>query len=177
MTGKTIWITGLSGAGKSTTAVIVVEKLRALGEPVVFLDGDELRAVFGSQGVTSASMTREGRQELAMRYARLCKMLSDQGLTIVIATISLMHDIHAWNRENLTNYLEVFLDVPVDELRKRDPKGIYARFDRGETADVAGLDLAVDYPDAPDLHLRWDEGRSPQAAAELISEAVRRISG
>lgn len=172
MSGKTIWITGLSGAGKSTTAVIVVEKLREAGEPVVFLDGDELRAVFGSQGVTGASMTREGRQELAMRYARLCRMLSEQGLTVVIATISLMQDIHVWNRANLTSYLEVFLDVPVNELRKRDPKGIYDRYERGETRDVAGLDLAVDYPVAPDVHIRWEEGLSADDAAVRITEAA-----
>jgi adenylylsulfate kinase-like enzyme len=172
MSGKTIWITGLSGAGKSTTAVIVVEKLRKAGEPVVFLDGDELRAVFGNQGVTGASMTREGREELAMRYARLCKMLSDQGLTVVIATISLMHSIHAWNRENLTNYLEVFLDVPVDELRRRDPKGIYDRFDRGETNNVSGLDLAVDYPENPDLRLSWGDGLSADEASDRICEAA-----
>lgn len=172
MTGKTIWITGLSGAGKSTTAAIVVEELRKAGQSVVFLDGDELRAVFGSQGVTQASMTGDGRRDLAMRYARLCKMLSEQGLTVVIATISLMQDIHAWNRDNLSNYLEVFLDVPVEELRKRDPKGIYARFDRGETADVAGLDLAVDYPATPDVHIRWSDGLNPSEAAALISKAA-----
>lgn len=177
MSGKTIWITGLSGAGKSTTAVIVAEKLRAAGEPVVFLDGDELRAVFGSQGVTGASMTREGRQELAMRYARLCRMLSDQGLTVVIATISLMQDIHAWNRSNLDSYLEVFLDVPVEELRRRDPKGIYQRFDRGETSDVAGLDLVVDYPASPDLHLTWGEGLSAEDAADRIASAALALKG
>lgn len=157
-TGRTIWITGLSGAGKSTLAGPVADGLRQSGEIVVLLDGDELRAVFGPTATSAASHTRAARLDLALRYGRLCGMLSNQGLTVVIATISLYREVQEWNRQNLPGYTEIFLDVPLAELRRRDPKGIYRRFDAGEITDVSGLDVAVDYPTAPDLHLRWDSG-------------------
>ncbi|WP_417513119.1 adenylyl-sulfate kinase [Minwuia sp.] len=172
MDSGTIWITGLSGAGKTTTARLVVDRLRGEGRSVIFLDGDELRAVFGSDSVSGASLERDGRLALAMRYARLCRMLSAQGQLVVIATISLFREVHAWNRENLSGYLEVFLDVPVDELRRRDPKGIYGAYDRGEARNVSGLDVPIDAPSGPDMTFGWDDRLDAETVAARICERV-----
>ena len=150
LSGGVIWITGLSGSGKSTLAFELVRTLREGGESVVALDGDELREVFGLSSTNVKSHGREGRLDLAMQYARLCFMLSRQGLTVVIATISLFREVHAWNRSNLHNYFEVYLKVPIEELRGRDPKGIYKQFDAGELKNVVGLDLSYDEPEVPD---------------------------
>ena len=137
--GRVIWITGLSGAGKSTLAHELVARLRASGDVVVILDGDELREVFGAVSVNLKYHSREARLALAIQYAHMCRILAQQGLTVVIATISLFKKVHVWNRANLPGYFEVYLKVPVEELRRRDPKGIYRRFDAGELSDVAGL--------------------------------------
>lgn len=166
--GRTIWITGLSGAGKSTLAAPVAAALRAAGDQVVLLDGDELRAIFGASATAAQSHERAARLDLALRYSRLCQMLSAQGLTVVIATISLFREVQDWNRKNLPGYVEVFLDVPLDELRRRDPKGIYRRYDAGEISDVSGLDVLVDYPAAPDLHLAWQADRSVEVLAREV---------
>ena len=101
---RTIWITGLSGAGKSTLGIEVVKLLRSNGEPVVYLDGDQLREVFSAVNLTEKNHSREGRLSLAMQYSRLCDVISKQGLTVVIATISMFKEIHDWNRKNLSNY-------------------------------------------------------------------------
>lgn len=170
--GRTIWITGLSGAGKSTLAAPVAAALRVAGDQVVLLDGDELRAIFGSSATVAQSHERAARQDLALRYSRLCQMLSAQGLTVVIATISLFREVQDWNRENLPGYVEVFLDVPLDELRRRDPKGIYRRYDAGEISDVSGLDVLVDYPAAPDLHLAWQADRSVEMLAREVLDRL-----
>jgi adenylylsulfate kinase-like enzyme len=146
----TIWITGLSGAGKSSLAREVVTRLRAAGNVVVQLDGDELREVFGAVAANSQNHGRDGRLALAMQYSKLCRVIASQGLTVVIATISLFREVHVWNRENLPGYFEVYLKVPVDELRRRDPKGIYHRYDAGLLSNVAGLDLPIDEPEAAD---------------------------
>jgi cytidine diphosphoramidate kinase len=164
--GRVVWITGLSGAGKSTLAEGLVPRLRAAGEPVVMLDGDALREVFGA--VDAQHHGREARLSLALRYAQLCKTLADQGVTVVIATISLFKEVHAWNRQHLPGYVEVLLDVPLSELRRRDPKGIYRRFDAGELHSVAGLDLAVDLPTAPHLHLQHDPERPVGALVDTV---------
>ena len=85
--------------------------------------------------------------------ARLCKLLADQGQTVVIATISLFHEVHAWNRAHLPGYLEVFLDVPESARRNRDPKGLHAAADQGRMTQMAGRDTTIDLPEAPHLTL------------------------
>lgn len=167
--GAVIWITGLSGAGKSTLAVEVTRRLRAMGKTVVILDGDELREVFGAAATVGPTHDRVTRLSLAMQYAHLCRVIAEQGFTVVIATISLFKEVHAWNRENLPRYFEVFLNVPVEELRRRDPKGIYRRFDAGELTNVAGLDLAIDEPESANLVFEFEPNDSvSQFATRLI---------
>ena len=166
---RTIWITGLSGAGKSTLAQELATRLRVRGEAVVLLDGDELREVFGATAANADNHGRAGRLGLAFQYAHLCRVIASQGLTVVIATISLFREIHAWNRAHLPGYFEVYLRVPLEELRRRDPKGIYRRFDAGELADVAGLDLPIDEPTLADHVVDFDAARPPVATvAELL---------
>lgn len=170
---RVIWITGLSGAGKSTLAQEVAEWLRADGQAVVMLDGDELREVFGAASVNSQNYGREKRLALAMQYSHLCHILVRQGLTVVIATISLFREVHTWNRTHLPGYFEVYLKVPIDELRRRDPKGIYRRFDASEVTDVAGLDLTIDEPVAADWVAEFDPGRS---VAALRDDVIGRLN-
>lgn len=164
--GRVVWITGLSGAGKSTLAAVLAGRLREAGEAVVVLDGDELREVFGAVAANARNHGREGRLALAMQYAHLCRVIAAQGLTVVIATISLFREVHAWNRAHLPGYFEVYLKVPVEELRRRDPKGIYRRFDAGELTHVAGLDLPVDEPEAADWVVEFVPGCPVAALAE-----------
>jgi len=163
-----IWITGLSGAGKTTLANELVRRLREQGEPVIMLDGDELREVFGAAAANAQNHGREGRLALAMQYAHLCRIIAAQGVTVVIATISLFREVHEWNRANLPGYFEVYLKVPVEELRRRDPKGIYHRFDAGELTHVAGLDLPIDEPEAADWTVEFVPERPVGVLAEIF---------
>jgi len=174
VSGWIIWITGLSGAGKSTLAREVVNRLRVRGSAVVMLDGDELREVFGAAAANVQNHGREGRLALAFQYAHLCRVIAGQGFTVVIATISLLSEIHAWNRANLPGYFEVYLKVPVEELRRRDPKGIYRRFDAGKISDVAGLDLPIDEPEAADYVVKFDPSKPMNAVADDLMEALTR---
>jgi adenylylsulfate kinase-like enzyme/phosphohistidine swiveling domain-containing protein len=147
--GRVFWITGLSGAGKTTLGRELTSRLRAAGRPVTFLDGDALRSVIAENLGHSA----EDRRRSAMRNARLCRLLAEQGVDVVCATISLFHEVQRWNRENIPGYREIYLRVPIDELRRRDSKGIYAGAQRGDARDVVGLDLPAEAPETPDLVL------------------------
>ncbi len=168
VSGRVLWITGLSGAGKSTLAKEVVLLLRAYPNPVVMLDGDELREVLGAVAANAQNHGREGRLALAMQYARLCRVIAAQGFTVVIATVSLFREVHDWNRANLPGYFEVYLKVPLEELRRRDPKGIYRGFDAGAVTNVAGLDLSIEEPDAANWVVEFEPGRSVAAVAEEL---------
>src|SRR5277367_4291014 len=147
--GRVFWITGLSGAGKTTVGRELERRLRAVGRPVIFLDGDVLRAVVAEDLGHSA----DDRRRSAMRNARLCRLLAGQGADVICATISLIHKVQRWNRENMPGYREIYLRVPIEELRRRDSKGIYAAAQRGDVCDIVGLDVPAEVPEAPDLVL------------------------
>jgi len=170
--GRVLWITGLSGSGKSTLATEVVGQLRALRNDVIRLDGDELREVFAAKTINLQRYDRNERLILAMQYASLCRLLSMQGFTVVIATISMFSEVYAWNRANVPGYFEVYLKVPIEELRRRDPKGIYRRFDAGDLLNVAGLDLPVDEPEQADFVVEFE---SSQSVAELSHGLIQRF--
>ena len=170
---KVIWITGLSGSGKTTLANEVVVRLRQENKPSVNLDGDVLRVVFGAVASNSHNHGRDGRLALAMQYSHLCRIIAQQGITVVIATISMFKEIHLWNRTNLPGYFEIYLKTPIDELRRRDPKGIYRRYDAGELTNVAGLDLPIDEPDAADWVVEYEPELS---VAILAQDLINRLN-
>lgn len=163
-----IWITGLSAAGKTTLGRLVVDALRGRGEPVVLLDGDDLREALASTANHSAS----ARLDLAHKYSRIARLVASQGVTAVVSTVALIREIHLWNRQNLPGYFEVYLKVPIDELRRRDPKGIYRRYDQGLLNNVAGLDVEIDEPQRPNLVLEYTSSLSPEAELRLLLEAL-----
>jgi adenylylsulfate kinase len=167
-----LWITGLSGAGKSTLAGQIALRMRARGLTLVLLDGDELREVFGAVSASVENHGRAGRLEMASRYARLCRMIALQKVHVVIATISMFREVHEWNRGNLPDYIEIYLKTPLDELRRRDPKGIYREYDAGHLEHVAGLDLEIDEPEAADWVMEFEPGRSVTSTADELMTFV-----
>jgi adenylylsulfate kinase-like enzyme len=162
--GRVFWITGLSGAGKSTIGRQLFNLLRLTHDNSVYLDGDLLRAVFGND----LGHSRQDRLTSAMRNARLCKLLSDQGIDVVCATISLFRECQVWNRKCIERYYEIFLRVPMEVLVARDQKQLYSKAKRGEVRDVMGVDIPVEEPEQPDLVLVNDGSRTPSELAQRI---------
>ena len=149
------WITGLSATGKTTLSKLLVNHFRLSGRDVILLDGDELRQVFNHN-----AYTKEERITIGLKYSRLCQLISSQGVDVVIAVIGLFKEIHDWNRENIPNYVEIFIDTPMHELKKRDPKGLYKRYAAGKMHNVAGLDLEVDFPKNSHVYLKWSNKKT-----------------
>lgn len=145
--GILYWITGLSGAGKTTIGKALYEHLKQEKPNVVFLDGDVLRSVFG----TLHGHSLEDRKKLAKSYSSLCKMLTDQGMDVVCSTMSLFREVHEFNRLSIENYYEIFVDCDMQELIKRDQKGIYSKALKGEMNDVIGINMTYDKPENCDL--------------------------
>lgn len=162
--GRVFWLTGLSGAGKTTVALRLCARLRAIGLPTVLLDGDRLRAAIAPD----AGHSPDQRRQLALSYARLCRELMEQGLVVVIATISMFHAVRQWNRDNIDGYREIYLRVPLEHRADRDPKGLY----RTAAVDMVGVDAAIEEPDHPDLVIDNYGTMTPDGAADLIWERL-----
>ncbi len=160
-TNKVYWLTGLSGAGKTTIGRLWYKKLKERGTPAVFLDGDELRQVFGDD----LGFTEADRRKSAMRNARLCALLAKQGLTVVCCTISMFDSVRDWNRKNIPGYFEVYVKASMNTLCCRDQKGLYSNGD----GNVAGVHFQVEEPKYPDLILENDGIKTPEEQVELLN--------
>ncbi len=161
------WITGLSGAGKTTIGRLWYEKLKERGVPAVFLDGDELRQVIGDD----LGFTEADRRKCAMRNAKLCALLAKQGFTVVCCTISMFDSVRDWNRENIPGYFEVYVKASMDILRRRDQKGLYS----GKAGCVAGVHFQVEEPKRPELILENDGQRTPNEQLAILMKAADRL--
>lgn len=171
--GKVYWLTGLSGAGKTTIGKALQAAYIRQEKPVLFLDGDELRNVFGND----LGYTREDRLKCAMRYSRLCKMLSEQGVDVICCTISMFHQVRRWNRDNIGNYIEVYIRVPIELLKERNQKGLYSGIADGSSEDVVGMDLNLELPERPELVIDNLGDRRPEVIAEMIQTKAKEIFG
>lgn len=166
-TGHVYWITGLSGAGKTTIGRLWYQKLREEKENVVFLDGDALRPILSAD----LGYTEGDRRKSGMRNMRLCKLLSDQGLDVVCCTISMFHEVRSWGRANIPNYHEIYVKVTIDTLLRRDQKGLYTT----AKDDVAGLHVHVEEPEHPDLILPNDGETTPEEQVNRIACFMRKM--
>ena len=165
--GKVLWITGLSGSGKTTVSRELYRLLSEFNCPVVVLDGDVLREALGSKW----GYTPEERRELAKVYGRLCKLISDSGAHVICAAIAMFDEVRDWNRKNITNYFEVFLRVPIEVLTDRDTKGLYAKYIAMEDAESV-LSDAFELPKSPDLTIDNFGSVKARAAALQICQAL-----
>lgn len=161
-----VWIMGLSGTGKSTLAGHLVKQLRDAGKTVVLLDGDVIRAVFGND----VDHTIEGRSKNAERLSHLAKLLSDQGVHVVAAVLSIFPEWRKWNRDNIADYAEIYMQASIETLLKRDIKNLYARALRGEITNVVGVDITFPEPENPELII--DNNQDVTDFAPLIHKVM-----
>ncbi len=162
--GILYWITGLSGAGKTTIGNRLFYELRKHRSNVVLLDGDIMKNIVNDK----PGYTTEERQKRALKYALMCKMLTDQNITVICCTISMFDEVREWNRNNNVGYVEIFLDVPMEILKKRDQKGMYSGIKEGKVSNVTGVDMEVQFPKKPDIHIINDGTLSIQECVERI---------
>ncbi|MBI2981588.1 MAG: adenylyl-sulfate kinase [Deltaproteobacteria bacterium] len=162
--GNLFWITGLAGAGKTTLGRELYTILKSERPHPVFLDGDRLRQLFGPE----KGYSNEDRFSLAMQYAGLCKLLTDQGIDVICSTISMFEKCREWCRTNIPNYREIYLKVPREVLVRRDKKGLYSGVLEG--TQVVGMDLDFEEPKTPDLVLDSSGSLTPRELAQRILE-------
>ena len=169
-----IWITGLSGAGKTSIGRAVLDLWRQDDPAVVLVDGDEVRRLLGLD--RPDDYTPAGRRTVAERIIALCEWLDGQGIGAVCCTISSFPDLLRGNRDVFRDYFEVFVDVPVAIAEDRSAADLYGRARRGEVANVVGVDIPYTPPEAPDLVVdnHTDRGDFSGIAQTILRQAAAR---
>ena len=161
----TYWLTGLSGAGKSTLAL--AQHLRALGQAVCVLDGDALRAgLCRDLGFSAAD-----RAENMRRTAELAKLLNDQGITVVAALISPTSAGRAAARQTIgsAQFIEIYVNTPLDVCQQRDTKGLYARARQDNSFALTGIAAPYEAPTCADLCIDTSQLSQHEAVASICS--------
>jgi adenylylsulfate kinase len=172
--GLTVWMTGLSASGKSTIAVALEKVLLARGRHAYRLDGDNIR--FGLN--RNLGFSAEDRAENIRRIGEVAKLFSDAGIITITSFIS----PYRQDREGVRKlhegarlpFLEVYVDCPLDEAERRDPKGLYKKARAGEMKGFTGIDDPYEPPERPELVLRTDRLSVADSVAELLAALERR---
>lgn len=170
-----VWLTGLSGSGKSTIANLVEKKLFELGRHSFLLDGDNVR-----HGLSrDLGFTEADRIENVRRVGEVARLMADAGLIVITAFISPFAAERAMVRAMLPpgEFLEVFVDTPLAEAERRDPKGLYAKARAGELRNFTGIDSPYEAPETPDLHIDTMALTVEQAAERIVRAILSRSAG
>ena len=166
-----LWFTGLSGAGKSTIADLAEKRLLVNGRHTMLLDGDNVRHGLNRDlGFTDAD-----RVENIRRVGEVAKLMTEAGLIVLCSFISPFRAERQMVRELIrpTDFVEIFVDTPLDECIRRDPKGLYAKARAGQLEHFTGLDSPYEAPAAPELHVTT-MGTAPEDVVEHVLDELRR---
>ena len=163
--GTVYFFTGLSGAGKTTIGGLLYRRMKAKRNDVVLLDGDQLRRLSFHK---KSGYTTEERRRGAYYNFEMCKMLADQGIDVVLCSISMYNDCRAWARENIENYREIYVKATRETLYRRDQKGLYT----SGTKNVVGVDLLCEEPEHPDVVIENDGQETPEAIVDRLEKVL-----
>ena len=165
--GTTVWLTGLPASGKSTIAEELERALVGVGRPAYLLDGENVRhGLSGDLGFSPAD-----RSEHSRRVASVASMFTDAGMVTIVALVSPAAADREWARnlheEAGLDFVEVWVDTPLEECERRDPHGLYARARAGKLRGFTGIDAPYEAPVEPDVRVR--------GASESVEQSVRRV--
>ena len=166
-----IWITGLSGAGKTTLCTTLFDRLKPVMPELVVLDGDVIRRAYGNDLTHSEA----DRVRQVHRLRNMASTLAEQDLVVLVGVLYAHPDLLAWNRKNLPGYIEIYLDASLEIVMARDNKGLYVAAQRGEMENVDGLDIPWHAPCNPDLRLDINAAESPDVHADRVIRSIPRL--
>lgn len=166
-----VWLTGLSGAGKTTIAEAIVRLAKPRLPSLVLIDGDVVRDLFGS----GLGFDEEARKIQIARIQRLARLLDRQEIPVIVSALYSSPELLDWNRANFSEYFEIYVDTPLDTVIERDTKGLYSKARAGELMNVVGIDIPWHIPKNPEMILSTI-GVSPDILAHRVIETVPKLN-
>ncbi len=162
--GFTCWLTGLSGAGKSTIATALATSLNAIELACEILDGDIIRQHLSSDLGFSA----KDRETNVLRVAYICGLLNKHGINVIVALISPCNETRNRVRNSLNNFIEIYVNCSLEECIKRDPKGLYQKALSGEIKEFTGISSPYDTPTHPEITLNTNHENINQSVEKIL---------
>lgn len=172
--GITIWFTGLSGSGKSTSAIALEQLLASEGYVCRILDGDNIRTGLNS----NLGFSAEDRNENIRRIAEVCKLFTDTGIITIASFVSPTADLRRMARDivGADDFFEVYMSTPLEECERRDVKGLYAKARRGEVKQFTGISAPFDVPEHADISIDTTNATPEETAREIFDKISSKIA-
>lgn len=164
--GLILWITGLSGSGKSTIGIKLKKLIERKYGKTVIIHGDDVRKIYNNK-----SYSMSDRLKLGKSNSNLCKLISDQNVNVVFTTVGLFHELFNYNKKNLDNYIEIFIKSDIKKLIRNKKKTFYKK----KTSNVWGIDLKPQYPKKPDIIIKNNFDKSITYLSKTIFEKIQKI--
>ena len=163
--GIVFWITGLSGAGKTSLANGIKKEIRKKFGPTLVINGDDLRKIFKLNKYDKSS-----RLKYTEQYSQFLKFITNQGVNVIFTVVGLFDKIRTLNRKNINNYVEIFIRTNVSKIKKKRKKRIYLK----KTNEIVGIQIKPEFPKRPDIIINNDFKKSiRQLSAVLIKKIIK----
>ena len=163
-----IWITGLSGSGKTTISQELFKKYKPKIKNLVCVDGDVIRNLYDND----LAYDEKSRIKQIIRIQKLCDYLNQQKLIVIVAALYNNVDLMTWNQKNFQNYFQIYLNAPVDLVKKRDPKKLYYKYEKGLQNNIVGIDIPWHNPINSDLTINMTEKTNKKEVLEIIKKNI-----
>lgn len=162
--GVTVWLTGLSGSGKTTISQLVETRLKTIQIKVELIDGD----IFREQFASDLGFSKEERRKNIERASRLCHLLTRNDVIVLASFITPYRNMRDLARKNIGSFLEVYVKCPLEECVKRDVKGLYKKALAGEIQQFTGISDPFEEPEHPELVLETDRETAEESAEKIV---------
>ena len=161
--GVLIWITGLSGSGKSVLGKLILPIIKKKIGPTILISGDDLRNIFKLYGYT-----KKERLENAKKFYGLYKLLTDQGFNVIFCVVSMFDKVRSWNKKNIKNYIEVYIKSDVKKIIQQRRKEIYFK----NKKNIVGLDIKPQIPKNPDITIHNNFKKNIREISKVLSKEI-----
>lgn len=162
--GYVLWITGLPGSGKTSIAKKINNHYKKKNFDFLEISGDEIRKVLKFD-----NYDKKSRKQYAKSYARLCKILSEKGVNVIISTVSLFHEIHKWNKKNIKNYKEVYIKSDLNQIIKNKKKKFYFN---NKIKNIVSKNIKAEYPLNPNIII---ENNFKESIEQLSKKVIKKL--
>ena len=164
--GILFWITGLSGSGKTVIAEKIKDKIAHKYGPTLTISGDDLRKMFNFN-----KFSKNKRQIYALSYGKFCKCVTDKKINVIFSTVSLFHKVRKYNKSNIKNYIEIYMQSDFDKIVKKKRKFFY----RGNYKNIVGKNIKPEFPKSPHITIKNNFNKSINVLAKELIKKINKI--